>query len=68
MSAGSYAVATSHADDSLNQLVGSVFEAVAERGDAAVADFTRQFDSVSLDEIEATSAEFRQARTTRDSE
>ena len=49
------------ADDSLNQLVGSVFEAVAERGDAAVADFTRQFDSVSLDEIEATSAEFRQA-------
>ncbi len=49
------------ADDSLNQLVGSIFEAVAERGDAAVADFTRQFDSVSLDQIEATPAEFRQA-------
>ena len=49
------------ADDSLNKLVRSIFEAVAERGDAAVADFTRQFDSVSPNEIEATATEFQQA-------
>jgi histidinol dehydrogenase len=47
--------------DALHQRVGEIIKDVRERGDAALLEFTRRFDGVSLDAIEVSAAEFAAA-------
>lgn len=45
----------------LEDLVGAVFEQVRERGDAALKDYTEQFDKVALKDLRITSEEIEAA-------
>ena len=52
----------------LQDRVREIIRDVRERGDAALLEFTRRFDGVSLDAIEVTTAEFAAAETALDTE